>query len=115
MSKCPALKQLPNTSKFLLSVSFSSFYSVVIFLHLGIYFHSLNFTYELTNYTNYYQTYTTASEMVSLRELDLRAAKKQVCKITPELVAALKERFCKVRGGVVKKAKGGGKKKAPVA
>ena len=54
-----------------------------------------------------------ASEMVALRELDLRAAKKQVCKITPELVAALKERFCKVRGGVIKKAKGGGKKKAP--
>jgi hypothetical protein len=50
--------------------------------------------------------------MVSLRELDLRAAKKQVCKITPELVAALKERFCMVRGGVIKKAKGGGKKKA---
>jgi len=48
--------------------------------------------------------------MVSLRELDLRAAKKQVCKITPEMVSALKE-HCKIRGGVVKKAKGGGKKK----
>ena len=50
--------------------------------------------------------------MTALRELDLRAAKKQVCKITPELVAALKERFCKVRGGVIKKAKGGKKKAA---
>ena len=49
--------------------------------------------------------------MVSLKELDLRAAKKQVCKITPELVDALKMHFCKIRGGVVKKAKGGGKKK----
>ena len=39
--------------------------------------------------------------------------KKPVCKITPEMVAALKEHFCKIRGGVVKKAKGGkGKKKA---
>lgn len=53
--------------------------------------------------------------MVSLRELDLRAAKKQVCKITPELVAALKERFCKVRGGVIKKAKGGKKAKPGAA
>jgi hypothetical protein len=56
-----------------------------------------------------------ASEMVSLKELDLRASKKQVCKITPELVASLKEQFCKVRGGVIKKAKGGGKKKAAAA
>mmetsp|Transcript_27625 Transcript_27625/g.46358 ORF Transcript_27625/g.46358 Transcript_27625/m.46358 type:complete len:426 (+) Transcript_27625:116-1393(+) len=52
----------------------------------------------------------TTSEMVELKELDLRAAKKQVCKITPEMVNALKDRYCKVRGGVIKKAKGGGKK-----
>jgi len=49
--------------------------------------------------------------MSSLRELDLRAAKKQVCKITPELVSILKERMCKIRGGVVKKAKAVKKKK----
>lgn len=48
----------------------------------------------------------TAADMTSLKELDLRAAKKQVCKITPELVSTLKDRYCKVRGGVVKKAKG---------
>jgi hypothetical protein len=51
-------------------------------------------------------------EMECLQELDLRAAKKQVCKITPELVDVLKKRHCHIRGGVVKKAKGGGKKKA---
>ena len=50
--------------------------------------------------------------MVALKELDLRAAKKQVCKITPEVVDSLKQRFCKVRGGVIKKAKGGKKKAA---
>jgi hypothetical protein len=49
--------------------------------------------------------------MISLRELDLRASKKQVCKITPEMVSALKEHFCKIRGGLVKKVTGGGKKK----
>lgn len=54
----------------------------------------------------------TAAEMSALKELDLRAPKKQVCKIAPEVVEALKMRFCKVRGGVIKKAKksGGGKK-----
>jgi hypothetical protein len=64
LSRCPALKQLPNTT----------------------------------------------AEMTCLRELDLRAAKKQVCKISPELVEALKQQLCKVRGGVVKKSKGGKKK-----
>ena len=53
-----------------------------------------------------------AVEMESLRELDLRAAKKQVCKITPDLVDAMKQRHGHVRGGVVKKTKGGKKKKA---
>lgn len=48
--------------------------------------------------------------MESLRELDLRAPKKQVCKISPEVVDALKHHFCKVRGGVIKKSKGGKKK-----
>jgi hypothetical protein len=43
--------------------------------------------------------------------LDVRAAKKQVCKIAPEVAEALGGQFCKVRGGVMKKAKGGGKKK----
>lgn len=52
-----------------------------------------------------------AMEMTELKELDLRAAKKQVCKITPELVESLRDHFCKIRGGVVKKAKGGKKKK----
>jgi Leucine-rich repeat (LRR) protein len=64
LSRCPALKQFPNT----------------------------------------------ATEMTALRELDLRAAKKQVCKISPEVVDVLKTQFCKVRGGVVKKSKGGKKK-----
>lgn len=53
--------------------------------------------------------------MEALRELDLRAAKKQVCKITPELVDAMRQRHCHVRGGVVKKAKGGKKKKSAPA
>ncbi len=52
-----------------------------------------------------------ASELTALRELDVRAAKKQVCKIAPEVAEALGGQFCKVRGGVIKKAKGGGKKK----
>lgn len=43
--------------------------------------------------------------MDSLKDLDLRAAKKQVCKITPEVVASLKSHFCHIRGGVIKKAK----------
>ena len=33
---------------------------------------------------------TIASEWVNLRELDLRAAKKETCKITPEFVEALR-------------------------
>lgn len=53
----------------------------------------------------------TGTELESLKELDLRAPKKQVCKIAPEVVESLKAHFCKVRGGVIKKAKGGGKKK----
>ena len=48
----------------------------------------------------------TAVEMESLRELDLRAMKKEVCKIDSDVVDALVARNCTVRGGVVKKAKG---------
>ena len=48
----------------------------------------------------------TAIEMESLRELDLRAMKKEVCKIDSDVVDALVSRNCKIRGGVVKKAKG---------
>ena len=54
----------------------------------------------------------TGAEMEALKELDLRAAKKQVCKIAPEVVDALKSRFCKVRGGVIKKSKASKKKAA---
>lgn len=54
---------------------------------------------------------TSAADMTSLRELDVRAPKKQVCKITPEVAEILKNQDCMVRGGVVKKGKGGGKKK----
>lgn len=54
----------------------------------------------------------TISEMSCLKELDLRAMKKQVCKITPEMVDILKRQRCIIRGGVVKKAKGGKKSKA---
>mmetsp|Transcript_16596 Transcript_16596/g.33667 ORF Transcript_16596/g.33667 Transcript_16596/m.33667 type:complete len:427 (+) Transcript_16596:20-1300(+) len=53
---------------------------------------------------------SSTSDMISLRELDIRSGKKQACRVTPELVAALSQRFCKVRGGVIKKAKGPGKK-----
>ncbi len=56
-----------------------------------------------------------ASELTSLRELDVRAAKKQVCKIAPEVAEALGGQLCKVRGGVIKKAKGGKKKTAAPA
>jgi Leucine-rich repeat (LRR) protein len=49
---------------------------------------------------------TTALEMTSLKELDLRAVKKQVCKISPECMEAFKAQKCIVRGGVVKKIKG---------
>lgn len=48
----------------------------------------------------------------SLRELDVRSDKKQTCKITPEFATTLKGRSCTIRGGVVKKGKGGGKKTA---
>ena len=50
-----------------------------------------------------------AEGMVGLKELDVRAAKKQVCKITPEIAERLSKQRCTVRGGVVKKAKGGKK------
>ena len=55
----------------------------------------------------------TIAELSSLTELDLRGAKKQVCKITPEIVCALRDKsaICAIRGGVVKKAKGGKKGK----
>jgi len=41
----------------------------------------------------------------SLRELDLRAAKKQVCKVPPDVLEALELQKCMVRGGVQKKGK----------
>lgn len=47
---------------------------------------------------------------MNLRELDVRSEKKQTCKMTPEFAAALKIRRCTIRGGVIKKGKGGGKK-----
>ncbi len=47
-----------------------------------------------------------AQDMTALRELDVRAAKKQVCKIAPEVADMLKAQKCILRGGVVKKAKG---------
>lgn len=53
----------------------------------------------------------TLADMESLRELDVRAAKKQVCKIAPDLSDSLRAQNCIVRGGVVKKAKGGKGKK----
>lgn len=45
----------------------------------------------------------------SLKELDVRSDKKQTCKMTPEFAAALKVRRCNIRGGVIKKGKGGKK------
>ena len=44
--------------------------------------------------------------MTALRELDVRAPKKQVCKIPPEVAEILKTQQCVIRGGVVKKGKG---------
>lgn len=58
---------------------------------------------------------TTALEMTSLRELDVRAVKKQVCKISPECMDAFKAQKCVVRGGVVKKIKGDMKPPAPAS
>jgi len=52
-----------------------------------------------------------AGEMCNLKELDVRAAKKQVCKIPPDVAEMLHKQRCAVRGGVVKKAKGGRKAK----
>lgn len=45
----------------------------------------------------------------SLKELDVRSDKKQTCKMTPEFAAALRVRRCNIRGGVIKKGKGGKK------
>ena len=59
------------------------------------------------------QVPTTLLEMSSLKELDLRAVKKQVCKISPECMDAFKAQKCIVRGGVVKKIKGDIKPPAP--
>lgn len=52
----------------------------------------------------------TAQDLTSLRELDLRAPKKQVCKISPEVNDILRANRCIIRGGVVKKSKGTKKK-----
>jgi hypothetical protein len=49
--------------------------------------------------------------MTSLRELDLRAPKKQVCKIPQNVVDALKLQKCVLRGGVVSKVKASKKSK----
>jgi len=51
------------------------------------------------------QVPTTLLELSSLRELDMRAVKKNVCKITPECMDQFKLQKCVVRGGVVKKIK----------
>ncbi len=51
------------------------------------------------------QVPTTLLEMSGLRELDLRAVKKNVCKITPECMEKFRLQKCVVRGGVVKKIK----------
>ena len=47
--------------------------------------------------------------MTSLMELDVRAAKKQVCKLNPEMVLWLNQRGCKIRGGQLMKVKKGKK------
>ena len=54
---------------------------------------------------------SSASEWSNLQELDLRAAKKQVCKLAPELVSTLENNNCKIRGGIQKKGGKKGKKK----
>lgn len=46
-----------------------------------------------------------AAEMESLKELDVRAAKKQVCKVPQEVAEILMARKCMLRGGVIKKSK----------
>jgi len=51
------------------------------------------------------QVPTTLLELSSLRELDMRGVKKNVCKITPECMDQFKLQKCVVRGGVVKKIK----------
>lgn len=48
---------------------------------------------------------STAVGWSALTELDLRAAKKQVCKLPPELVSTLEAQNCMIRGGVQKKKK----------
>ena len=56
----------------------------------------------------------TIVDMSSLKELDVRPAKKAVCKITPEMFEALNGQDCVMKGYVIKKSKkkGGKKKKA---
>jgi hypothetical protein len=49
--------------------------------------------------------FTLAAEMESLRELDVRAAKKQVCKVAQDVAEILIARKCMLRGGVIKKSK----------
>ena len=48
-----------------------------------------------------------SSGCIALRELDVRAPKKQVCKMTPEMMDVFESLGCVVRGGVVKKGKKG--------
>ncbi len=68
LSKCPALKQLPSTGRSTCCLLRCCLNDVRMYvcMHLCKHF--------------------SAANMSSLRELDLRAAKKQVCKITPEMV-----------------------------
>ena len=52
---------------------------------------------------------TSYEGMESLMELDVRAAKKQVCKLNPDMVLWLNQRGCKIRGGQIMKVKKGKK------
>lgn len=61
-------------------------------------------------YTSINHSSIIATGMSALRELDVRATKKQVCKINQDVAEVLKEQMCKVRGGVIKKVKGKKKK-----
>ena len=89
------------------------FYTLISLFYFQ--FEHIFFSFDLLHHTsNNYIYLTTAGEWLALKELDLRAAKKQVCKMTPETSAMFKLRHCIVRGGIIKKAKKGkgGKKKS---
>ncbi len=86
-------------------VCMQSFNFLTSFLQHLLCFSFANTTQITNTNTNTNNYPPPAIDMVSLRELDVRAAKKQVCKVNQEVADSLIAQRCMLRGGVIKKSK----------